>query len=44
MTPQMLSQEPSMLAHMENIQNMDQSELKDLFMQLIQSVGPDILQ
>jgi len=44
MTPQMLSQEPNMLAHTENIQNMDKSELNDLFMQLIQSVGPDILQ
>jgi hypothetical protein len=43
MTPQDLAQAPSMLAHMENIQHMDKSELEGLFLTVIQQCGNDIL-
>jgi hypothetical protein len=36
MTPSDLAQAPDMLAHLENIQQMDKSELEGLFMTVIQ--------
>lgn len=44
MTPQMLANEPQLLTHSQNIQQMEFSEIESLFTSICSQLDPELLQ
>ena len=44
MTPQMLSNQPQLLTHTQNMQQMELSEIESLFTSICSQLDPELLQ
>jgi len=44
MTPQMLANQPQLLTHVQNMQQMELSEIESLFTTICSQIDPELLQ